>query len=67
LELPKRIIQFYSYKGDTVIDIFTGSGQTNLAAEMLGRKHIGIETEESYVDYAVKRITDFISQLKLDI
>jgi site-specific DNA-methyltransferase (adenine-specific) len=67
LELPKRVIQFYSYKGDTVIDIFTGSGQTNLAAEMLGRKHIGVETEESYVDYAVKRITNFITQLKLDI
>ncbi len=39
LELAKRIIECYSYKGDTVIDIFTGSGQTNLAAEILGRKH----------------------------
>jgi site-specific DNA-methyltransferase (adenine-specific) len=67
LELPKRIIEYYSYKGDTVIDIFTGSGQTNLAAEMLGRRHIGIETEKKYVDYAVQRLNSLITQSKLEV
>ena len=33
LELAERVIQFYSYRGDAVIDIFAGSGQTNCAAE----------------------------------
>jgi len=55
-ELAKRIIKFYSYKDDTVIDIFTGSGQTNIVAEELGRKHIGIETQEKYVQYALERL-----------
>ena len=30
LALAERVIQFYSYKGDSVIDIFAGSGQTNV-------------------------------------
>jgi len=62
IELAERIIQFYSYRGDTVIDIFAGSGQTNIAAERVGRKHIGIETQTRYVEYALRRIKDEISQ-----
>jgi site-specific DNA-methyltransferase (adenine-specific) len=59
-ELAERIIQFYSYKNDTVIDIFTGSGQTNIAAEKLGRRHIGIETQEKYIQYAIERLKQVI-------
>lgn len=59
-ELAERIIQFYSYKDDTVIDIFTGSGQTNIAAEKLGRRHIGIETQEKYIQYAIERLKQVI-------
>lgn len=60
IELADRIIKLYSYRNDIVIDIFAGSGQTNLAAEKLGRKHIGIETKAEYVSYAVDRLTDYI-------
>ncbi|MBI1930869.1 site-specific DNA-methyltransferase [Candidatus Poribacteria bacterium] len=55
-ELAERVIAFYSYKGDDVIDIFAGSGQTNCAAEKLGRRHLGIETQQKYVDYAVEQL-----------
>ena len=56
LELAKRVIEFYSYKNDWVIDIFAGSGQTNIAAEMLERKHIGMEIRRDYWEYACKRL-----------
>ena len=56
LELAERVIQFYSYKGDSVIDIFAGSGQTNCAAEKLGRAHVGIETQQKYIGYAVDQL-----------
>lgn len=56
LELAERVIQFYSYEGDAVIDIFAGSGQTNLACERLHRRHVGIEILNEYVDYALKRL-----------
>ncbi len=62
LELADRVIQLYSYKNDIVLDIFSGSGQTNLAAERLGRKHIGIETQSEYIQYAVKRINAEVAQ-----
>jgi site-specific DNA-methyltransferase (adenine-specific) len=65
LELAKRVIEYYSYKGDTVIDIFTGSGQTNLAAEILERRHMGIDTQKEYIEYAVKRINNQTKQLQL--
>ena len=66
LELAKRVIEYYSYKGDAVIDIFTGSGQTNLASELLGRKHIGVDTQEKYIKYAERRINNQIKQLHLE-
>ncbi|MDI6804232.1 MAG: site-specific DNA-methyltransferase [Bacteroidota bacterium] len=61
IELADRIIQLYSYKNDIVIDIFTGSGQTNIAAEKLGRRHIGIETQSEYIKYAIGKINAEIS------
>jgi site-specific DNA-methyltransferase (adenine-specific) len=62
IELADRIIQLYSYKNDIVIDIFTGSGQTNIAAERVGRKHVGIETQTEYIKYIIKRINAEINQ-----
>lgn len=56
LELAERIIKLYSYEGDAVIDIFAGSGQTNLACEKLKRKHLGIEILKEYVAYGLKRL-----------
>lgn len=55
-ELAKRIIQFYSYKNDTVIDIFSGSGITNIVAEKFERNHIGLETEKKYMDWGINAI-----------
>ncbi len=55
-ELARRVIQFYSYKDDTVIDIFSGSGVTNVTAEKLERKHIGLETEKEYIDFSINMI-----------
>ena len=65
LELAERVIQLYSYKGDSVIDIFTGSGQTNCAAEKLGRQHVGIETQRKYIEYALEQLSQIVAQPKL--
>ena len=37
LELPRKLIQLFTFKGDTVLDPFAGSGTTNKAARELGR------------------------------
>ncbi|MDA1190058.1 MAG: site-specific DNA-methyltransferase [Candidatus Poribacteria bacterium] len=65
LELVERVVEFYAYKDDLVLDIFTGSGQTNLAAEKLGRRHIGIDTAKEYLDYARERLNAQLHQGRL--
>jgi len=46
-ELPLRCIRLWSYKGDTVLDPFTGRGTTMKAAIQLGRDGVGFEIRES--------------------
>ncbi len=65
LDLVERVVKLYSYENDPVIDIFAGSGQTNLACERLHRKHVGIEILKEYVDYSLKRIRTEVSQTKM--
>ncbi|MFZ5366358.1 MAG: DNA-methyltransferase [Patescibacteria group bacterium] len=48
-ELPYRIIKLFSYKGETVLDPFVGSGTTMKVARDLGRNSIGIEIKRSLV------------------
>lgn len=45
-ELPYRIIKLFSYKGETVLDPFLGSGTTTKMAILLGRNSIGYEIDE---------------------
>jgi site-specific DNA-methyltransferase (adenine-specific) len=56
LELPKRCVKMFSYVGDTVLDLFMGSGTTLLAAVIYGRKGIGIEVDKGYCKLAQQRI-----------
>ena len=65
LELAERVVSLYSYQEDSVIDIFAGSGQTALACEKLGRRHVSIEILKEYVDYAAKRLNAQIAQIKM--
>lgn len=52
--LMERVIRFMD--ADVIVDPFTGSGTTGVAAVKLGRKFIGIEVEPKYFDIACKRI-----------
>ncbi len=57
LELPRRLIQLYSFKGDVVLDPFVGSGTTCIAAREAGRHYVGYEKNEAYVSLAEGRLT----------
>jgi site-specific DNA-methyltransferase (adenine-specific) len=56
LELPRRLIQLYSFAGDVVLDPFVGSGSTCIAALKAQRHFVGYEKNRSYVQLAEKRI-----------
>ncbi len=57
-EIPYRLIQLYSYPGDTVLDPFVGSGQTTKVALALGRNAVGYDVVEAYVRCAYERLDE---------
>jgi len=58
IELPRRLIELYTYRGDLVLDPFIGSGTTALAAVASDRHYVGFDTEPSYVELAEARIRE---------
>jgi DNA modification methylase len=50
----------WSNKGDVVYDPFMGSGTTAIAAVKLGRRWLGSEISQEYVEIALKRLQDFV-------
>ncbi len=55
-ELPRRLIELYTFRGDVVLDPFCGSGTTCLAALRAGRHYVGYEVRQDYCDLARTRI-----------
>lgn len=58
LELLKRIIMACSNKKDTILDPFSGSSTTGLAAYLLNRSFIGIEKQKTFLNLSIKRFQD---------
>lgn len=62
VELPYRLIQLYTFKGDIVLDPFMGSGSTALAALKSDRKYIGYDIDPEYIKIAGERIASYLPQ-----
>lgn len=60
LKLLERIILSCTNPDDMVLDPFTGSSTTGIAAYKHGRKFIGIDMEKDYLDLSIKRFKDII-------
>lgn len=56
VELPRRLIQLYTYENDLILDPFMGSGTTAVAALKSGRSYIGYDISDRYVTIANKRL-----------
>ena len=55
LSLLTRIILASTDKGGWVLDPFAGSSTTGIAANLIGRRYLGIEREKEYAEISVKR------------
>ncbi len=66
VELPYRLIQMYTYKGEVVLDPFMGSGSTAIAALKSERIYTGYEIDSNYIKLAGERIQSSQLQMKPD-
>ena len=66
-ELPRRLIDLYTFVGDVVLDPFCGSGTTCLSSLKSGRHYIGYDIEEKYIELAEERINAYAAQTRLPI
>jgi len=64
IELVKRLIRMFSFVGDTVLDPFSGSGTTSIAACLSGRNSISVEIDEKYLDKSINRFSKETNLLK---
>lgn len=60
--LLERIIRAASKPGDLVLDPFSGSCTTGVVAVRNGRKFVGFEVEQQFIDIAVNRLNDEIDK-----
>ena len=56
IELPRRMIELFTYRGDTVLDPFAGAGQVALACLTSGRRYVCVDVDPGYVELAEGRI-----------
>jgi DNA modification methylase len=58
VKLPETCILLSTKEGDTVLDLFMGSGTTGVACKKLNREFIGIELSPEYIEISRNRINE---------
>lgn len=67
IELAQKIIQYYSFKNDVVLDPFAGSGTVGEAAVGLGRRFVLFELNPTYIEVIRKRIGTWLGHEVRDV
>jgi DNA modification methylase len=65
-ELASRLVQLFSFVGDTILDPFLGSGTTSKMAAIHGRNSVGYELNYSIKDRIIEKISS-VDSVKLQI
>jgi site-specific DNA-methyltransferase (adenine-specific) len=55
-EIPRRLIKYFTFAGDTILDPFMGGGTTLAVARELGRNSFGIECSQKAIKFAERRL-----------
>jgi site-specific DNA-methyltransferase (adenine-specific) len=59
-ELPTRLIHLLSFPGDLVLDPFLGSGTTAVAAMKAGRRIVGTDISQTYINSSLRRVATLL-------
>ena len=63
-DLLKRVVLASTNRGGLILDPFTGSSTTGIAAYLNGRNFIGIDTDNKFLDVSIKRFEELDKNLK---
>ena len=66
-ELAEKVIRYYSFEKDVVLDPFCGTGTTALAAARLKRRFVALEKEDKYVDIILKSFGSSLRELNVNL
>ena len=65
-DMVQQFIEFFTKRGQAVLDPMVGTGSTLVAAYRAGRRGYGIELQPKYAEIARKRLEDLQAQLVMD-
>ncbi|MCE5254804.1 MAG: site-specific DNA-methyltransferase [Actinomycetia bacterium] len=65
VELAYRLVRMFSFAGDTVLDPFSGTFSTTIAAIDTGRNSIAVELDPTYFTEGVQRVNRAAARLDL--
>lgn len=57
-QIPYQLVKRYTHKGDTVLELFTGSGTTLFECEKLERNYIGFDINQPMIDLIYQKMAD---------
>jgi DNA modification methylase len=67
IELAKKVIKYYSFKNDVVLDPFAGTGTVGHAAIVQSRRFVLIENEPKYINIIRKEMPDWLGVATKDV
>jgi site-specific DNA-methyltransferase (adenine-specific) len=65
IALMHHLIKLVSFKDQTILDPFMGSGSTGIAALKLKRKFVGYEIEKEYFNITLQRLEELKEQKRI--
>ena len=65
-ELIYRLIKFYSYRGNVILDPFGGTGTVATVAARTGRHYVHLDLSQKYCSVAAERVGAELKQMQLD-
>jgi len=67
VELAERVIKYYSFKGDVILDPFAGIGTVGKAAVKLGRRFVLVEEERQYANIIIEEAKLWLGKDAADV
>ncbi len=67
LKLAEKVIRYYSFKGDVVLDPFAGIGTVGKAAARLGRRFVLIEINPEYARVIAEEAKQWLGKAAKDV